>query len=253
MTLRTLFCCLAFFSLPFAAIAQDDKAAEPESQRSEKALEILKKADTAIKAVEGIRFQSTIEPAGLAVNFVAPASGSGHMVGFNGQTPEKFWGKVSTTRLGSDEKVEVEGGGNGDMYFLIDHGNRKGYEDMDPGVMGSTGQILQNIGMIEYVHTAPFDDELSAEVIELLEDGTVGEEPCHKVRVVYANNQGESQWLFSKNDFLPRQRVRVFKRPEGDGSITITITNLEIDPKVDDGDYLMKLPEGYEQIDDFAP
>ena len=249
MTSRILMLLLVVCSIP--ALAEE---AETPSARSAEAVEILKKADTAIKAVKGIRFESTVEPTGAAKRFVAPASGHGHMVGFNGRTPDKFYGKVTSVRLGTDEKVKVEGGGDGDTYFLIDHINRKGYEDMDPGVMGASGRTLQGIGMIEFVHDRPFDDELSADTVELLEDETVGQEPCHRVRVVYANNQGESIWSFSKNDHLPRKRIRVRRGPQGEeGGIVITITELELDPKVDPGDYKMKLPEGYEQIDDFAP
>ncbi len=253
MKLKTLFATLMMSSTLVALPALAEDAPVEKNQRSEEAMAILKKADAAIKKVQGIRFQSTVEPTGLATNFVSYAEGGGHMTGFNGQTPERFYGKVTTSRPGSDEKIKVEGGGDGETFFLIDHSTKKGYEDMDPAVMGSTGQLLQGIGMIEYVHNAPFDDELGAEIVELAGDGKIGNEDCHKVRVVYAGGAGESTWSFSKKDYLPRQRIRHFKSPQGEGAITITLNQVELDPKVDPGDYKMKLPEGYEQIDDFAP
>jgi outer membrane lipoprotein-sorting protein len=104
------------------------------------------------------------------------------------------------------------------------------------------------------VHDRPFDDELNADTIELVGEEEVDGEPCYKIRVVYSGGQGESIWLFSKNDYLPRRRVRVFNVPDqGEGSIEITVSNLQIDPEVDDSMFTAKLPKGYEEIDDFAP
>jgi len=150
--------------------------------------------------------------------------------------------------------MEVTGGGNGDMFFLIDHGAKKAYEDMDPGVMGTTGRSLQAAGMLEFVHNAPFDDELNAEGVELEGEETVAGEPCHKIHVKYAGGAGESIWFFSKNDYLPRRRVQIFNIPgQGEGTLEITITKLEVNIEPEDDLFSMKLPEGYEQIDDFAP
>ena len=140
------------------------------------------------------------------------------------------------------------------MYFLIDHTAKKAYEDMDPGVMGTTGRALQGAGMLEFVHNAPFDDELNADGVELQGEETVAGEPCYKIHVKYAGGQGESTWFFSKNDYLPRRRLRMISIPgQGDGTIDITITKLEVNFDPADDLFRLKLPEGYEQIDDFAP
>lgn len=226
--------------------------AESETAPSE-ALEILAKADAAIKAVAGVRYKGSMKPSGIAVNFFPGGEGEGVMYGWNGSTPEKFYARVTAKMPGSDEPVRMEGGGDGDSYYLIDHKTKKAYEDMDPGVLGSGGQILQNLGMSEYVHDAPFDDELAAETAELQGTEAVGGVECHKIHVVYRGGRGASTWFFSKEDFLPRRRVRHFDGPNGDGAVEITISTLELDPKFDAGLFKLKLPEGYEQIDDFAP
>ena len=124
---------------------------------------------------------------------------------------------------------------------------------MDPAVLGTTGQALSNIGLMEFVHSDPFSDELTADTVEYLGEVTVGDEPCHKIHVVYSGGRGKSTWFFSKNDHLPRQRIRYFETPQGDGTVTITVSQIEVNPKIDPADYTMQLPEGYEQIDDFAP
>ena len=150
--------------------------------------------------------------------------------------------------------MEVSGGSDGETYFLIDHLTQKAYRDFDPAVMGSGGQALGGIGMAEFVHPAPFDDEIHAESAELQGKETVAGVECHKIHVVYSGGRGESTWFFSTEDFLPRRRVRHFEIPQmGKGTLDITLTELEVDPEIGPDTFQMKLPEGYEQIDDFAP
>ncbi len=108
--------------------------------------------------------------------------------------------------------------------------------------------------MAEVVHPRPSDDGIGADSAELQGTETVGGVECHKVHVVYSGGQGESTWFFSTEDYLPRRRVRHFNVPDqGEGTLEITITDLEIDPEVEPETFKMKLPEGYEKVDDFAP
>ncbi len=107
--------------------------------------------------------------------------------------------------------------------------------------------------MLEFVHDAPFDDELNGDTIELQGIEKVGDEKCYKIHIVYAGGQGASTWYFSKKDFMPRRHTRHFDLPQGSGSLEIVISNLETNPKVSADLYTLKLPEGYEQIDDFHP
>jgi hypothetical protein len=243
---RTI-CLLVGVALVGLASAQD----EP---RSTEALEILKKVDAAAKAVAGVRYKSRAEPGGVAVNFVGPSAGEGVMFGWNGTTPERFYVHVKTRMPGSDEEIELTGGGNGDTFFIIDHKNKKAYEDMDPAVMGSGARALRGAGMVEFVHDRPFDDELNAEVVELQGAEKVGETECYKIRVVYSGGQAESTWYFSKKDYLPRRRIRHFTIPDqGEGTLQVDISELEVNPEVSPALFQLKLPEGYEQIDDFMP
>ncbi len=223
-----------------------------EATRSPEALELLKQADAAIKKVTSVSYQVTSQPSGIAENFGSAAQGESIMVGWNGATPDKFYSHVETQRDG--ETVELTAGGNGDMYFIIDHQTKKAYEDMDPGVLGSSARALQGLGMVEYVHDNPFDDELDADAIELREEVAVAGEECYQIHVTYAGGRGESTWFFAKKDLLPRRRVRHFSIPgQGAGSIEINVSKLETNLELDESLFVLKLPEGYEQIDDFAP
>ncbi len=232
------------------AVEEVAETAEPDSE----AIQLLKKVDAATKAVKGVRYKATSKPGGFATAFATAAEGERVMFGWTDGAPEKFFAHVKSTRPGSEEPIDVTGGGDGETFFLIDHREGKGYQDMDPDVMGSGGQALANISMAELVHPTPFDDEINAERAELQGTETVGGVECYKVNVVYRGGQGESTWYFSTEDYLPRRRVRRFTDPErGEGSLEITITELEVDPEVGPEAFRMKLPEGYEKVDDFAP
>lgn len=234
--------CMATVLLAVPTLAEDGGR--------EAALEILKKVDSTIKAVSSVSYEAYSVPTGSATNFAQEAEGKAFLQGWAGGLPEMFYANVKTSRDG--DPVEVTGGGDGDSFYVIDHGTKKGYEDMDPGVLGTTGQALQSINMAEFVHDAPYDDELGAENIELLEEAEVNGEACHQIRVVYSGGQGESIWYFSKKDYLPRRRLRKFNF-NGEGTIDLVVSNITVNPEFDRSLFKMKLPEGYEAIDDFAP
>lgn len=241
---------LLFASLVSAQPAADGQAADP---RDPAALEILRKVDAKIKTVHAVSYSGTTRPEGAATAFAGAAEGDIVAEGWLGGVPARFRTHVKAAMPGSEESVELTGGGNGDIYYLIDHNAKKAWADMDPAVMGRTGRAVQGFGMIEFLHDRPFDDELNAEAVELLEEQEVAGEPCYRIRVVYAGGQGESTWLFSKNDLLPRRRVQKFSTPQGEGALEITITDLQVNPTLEAKLFEFSLPEGYEQIDDFAP
>ena len=233
----------------------DEPAAEvAEAAEDSEAVKLLKKVDAAVKAVHGVRFKGTAKPTGVVTNFVSAAEGEATMYGWSGGRPEKFYGRVKTTKPGTGEAMELTGGGDGEMYYLVDHVAKKAYEDMDPDVMGSGRQALASIGIDEFVHPSPFVDEISAETVELQGTETVAGVECHKVHIVYSGRRGTSTWFFSTEDLLPRRRIRHFTIPQqGEGTLEITVSDLEIDPEVGPDRFRMKMPEGYEKIDDFAP
>ncbi len=249
MKTKILLLCGLCLALPaWAATEADEAAAKGEAH------EILTKADAATKAVSSVRFQVSVEATGIAANFAPNAEGEGFMTGWSGGGPEKFYARVKVQRDGEEKPTELEGGGDGESYFLIDHGTKKAYEDMDPLVMGSNAQVLSGLGMAEFVHPTPFDDELGAEVAEIQGIEKIGDEECYKIYVEYSGGRGKSTWFFSKNDYLPRGRIRYFAIPDrGEGEIAIKLSKVEVDPEMKTSWFKLELPEGYEQVDDFAP
>ena len=236
--------------IPAAVFAEEPDKAEPAAVRDAKALEILEKVDAAAKAVKGVKYKARVTPGGVAAARSGPAEGEAVMSGWTGSVPQNFWVHVKTER--QERPLEVTGGGNGEMFFVVDHATKKGYEDMDPGVMGGLANVLMGVAMLEFVHDTPFSDELNAAHVEYRGEGEAGGEPCEIVHVDYAPNF-KSTWYFAKKDWLPRRRVQIFTTQEGEGTIDRVITDLVIDPKLEPGLFTMKLPEGFERVDDFAP
>lgn len=224
------------------------------AERDPTAEEIVRKADAATKAVGSVRYRSTVTTSGAAANFLRDLEADVFMDGWAGGIPERFHVTLETHDPRTGEPVEVAGGGDGESFFLVDHLSQKGYEDIDPGVLGSARGVLFGGGMIEFVHGTPFSDELEADTLELQGTEDVAGEPCDKIRVVYAGGQGESIWYFSQRDRLPRRRIRVLDIPQqGKGEIVITVSRLETDPEACGSMFRMSLPTGYEMVDDFAP
>jgi len=215
------------------------------------AVQILKRADAAARAIDSIYYKATTTPIGRATGWIPATEGETILAGWNGTMPARFWARITTVQPDSDKADEFTGGANGETFFLLDHRSKRAYSDFDPNVLGKAGRALSAIQLPELVHPTPFADEIGAESVELVGEEEVGGVPCHKVRVVYGASFGESTWFLSKEDHLPRRRIRVFGGIEA--SVDTTLTDLEVNPDTATDRFTLELPDGYELIDDFAP
>lgn len=108
--------------------------------------------------------------------------------------------------------------------------------------------------MIEYCHTAPFNDEINAETVELKGMTKIGDENCYEIHIVYAQAAAEAVWFFSEKDFLPRRVDRVYTNGEGQkASMQLTLTDVVVDPKFKHDPFKVVVPEGFTKTDEFAP
>lgn len=219
------------------------------------ALEILKKVDAAAKAVKAVRYDATFKPLGPSMAQGPQVEGSVVMSGWMGGSLEKFLFEVTIKNAGSSDEQKVTAGGDGEEFFVIDHKTKAAYVDIDPAVLGTIGRRARQLQTVEFLHPAPFSDEIDAQKLELTGSKKIGGEDCYEVHVVYASGRQEAIWHFSKKDFLPRGRMDINKDESG----TIVrqsqrfLTNLEVNPKLDDSLFQVKVPEGYTKTDDFAP
>lgn len=226
--------------------------AEDKSTDSDETTKILEKVDAAAKAVKAVKYDVVAKRSG-GQGF--ELKGTYTFSGLEGRDPKKFLADIEVTAPGSADTHKYTGGCDGENYFVIDHADKKAYVDIDPAVLGTRfGRGYRAGLMIEFVRDNPFSDEIKAESKTLKGTKTVGGVECYEIDIAYAVAGGQkATWCFSKKDFLPRKRVDFFRRGENETTQEKTITNLIVDPKIDDATFKFKLPEGYTQVDDFAP
>ena len=217
-------------------------------------LEILKKVDAKAKAVKAVKYKATFKGTGAAESRSPSVEGTAIFTGLSGNSPEKYRIDATIKRSGSSDIQKVTVIANGEEFALIDHTAKKAYVDIDPAVLGRAGGSARVIIVVEFVHATPFTDELKGDKQEITGSKKIGGVDCYEIDVTYAGGRGRSVWHFSKKDFLPRGRNAMFTTPDGKaGGRQYFITDLEIDPKLDKDTFKIKVPDGYETVDDFAP
>lgn len=218
-------------------------------------LEIVKKVDAATKAVMSVKYDVVWEGLEGAAATTQRVEASVIASGLVGASPEKYFIDAKITYPGAQEPLRVTCGTDNDMFFMVHHHTKTAYEDIDPAVMGPAARIFQKALMIEYIHPTPFSDEINGRSRDLRGSKTIDGEECYEIHVVYAVERApQATWYFSKKDFLPRGRIDIVARPSTPRQVwQKMISNLVVNPKLDENIFKLKLPEGYKKTDDFAP
>ncbi len=237
----------------FTALASGQDAAKKAGDLTD-AIEILKKADEASKAVDFVQYQATAVGTGAAESRVGKASGTVTLKGRKNNAPVQYRYDIKVQAPGSSDEKDITVGSDGKTYFLIDTKEKKVYEDIDPAVVGTSGRGVRGLVMAEYGHATPFTDEIKGTKQELKGSTKVGDEDCYEIHVTYTEGGQEATWCFSKKDFLPRRVERFFQMPTGEkGSSILSVTKITLNPKLDKDPFALVIPEGFTKIDDFAP
>ena len=219
------------------------------------AVEILKKADEATKAVKLVRYRGRVKATGWLAARVPLVEGTAVIGGEFTRTYQVFRFDVEVREDDAAEPNKFKAGGNGEMFFLLDMQKKIAHQNANPTAIGSDGRRAQLIGMPEFVHPTPFSDEINGEKEELKGTDQVGGHECHVIHVVYGFGRGqEATWYFSKKDFLPRGVDRIMVDPRsGKGALELVITDLVVDPKLDKDTFTLVLPEGFKKTERSAP
>ncbi len=238
------------------ALAQSDsptgKDTPLKKEHDPRALKIIEKVQASLKAVETVRYDGHTVGTGVANNFIKESrgkvlAGGGIKYGM----PARFYVEFEDISGGESDTKKLTAGGNSEEYFLIDHAARICYSDMDPAVLGTTGQGAVSMIMTQFLEKEPLKRALSADKIELTGEEEVGGVPCHVIQLT--SRRGSGRWLIGKDDYLPRRHVQMFDMGGRKGAIEQTITNLEVNPKHSESVFRVHPPAGFTVADDFAP
>jgi hypothetical protein len=214
---------------------------------------ILHKAEEALKSVKFVRYQVKYEGTGWVKQFVADAEGS-VMLGERSQHDiARYRCEVKLTPPGATEAIELCGGSDGDLFYLIDPKTKTVYADIDEAVIGTHSANFQRVLLPDFVAEEPLAEDLEAEKFELKESTLVGGEPCYQVQVVRSETR-ETLWSISKNDLLPRRVHRIYREPDrGEGATDLELTELVAKTTFDPAPFMLRVPDGYTKTDEFAP
>ncbi|MCP4657646.1 MAG: PQQ-binding-like beta-propeller repeat protein [bacterium] len=217
-------------------------------------LEILKRAEAAVKAVDAVQYELAIEGTGAAKATIGSGTGTVIASGWLDFLPERFLLTGDLMEPGESEALLIEGGSDGNLFFVVDHPGKSVHADLDPMVMGRTFfNYLFGGLLMELLHPHPFEDGLKMEQ-ELRDSKVIGGEDCYAVHVHSSERPDGTTWYFSKKDLLPRGRLRHFTMKNGEkGGFLMTVSKLVVGPRFGPDAFALKVPEGYQQTDQPAP
>ena len=232
------------------AYAGDEKTGELKDP-----LEILKKVDAAAKAVQAVKYDVTFEGTGEIRKRTASVEGTYIMTGWTERGPEKFRVDARIRRRSGRQKMTA--GTDGKTFFFIDHAARKAWKGDNEKSLGWSRRDWLAAVMGEFLHPEPFTDEINGKKRELKGSKEIGGEDCYEIQVVYdtpGDQENKATWFFSKKDFLPRARHDEFSLRSGkEAAYVKTITNLVVDPEIDENTFKFEMPEGYQAGEGRAP
>lgn len=226
----------------------------PSQEESLSAVDVLKRADEATKAVHAVRYEARRFGTGPLARRYAQVEG--HAVisgGFVSRSFDvaRFDASVLYPRNGIVHRLTYQA--DGTSYCLIDHDMKKYFRSRNPRVTGLDGKLVQSLGFPEFVIPTPFTDELNGASIERRQEKWVEGEPCYVVDVIYAKRQQRAIWYISTRDFLPRRVDRVVGSTDlSRGTVVVEISKLEVDPPIGSNMFEPEIPKNYHRSSKYA-
>lgn len=250
-----MFIALSLVMPGFAQEAPKEAESKPaEAAKQNEALEILKKADAATRAVTAVRYTAVAKGGGALAGRQPTVEGTAVFTGINERMPKKFHIEADVTPAAGGQKTKLVMGSDGDTFFVVNPKTNTVHADIDPAVMGRSASVLQNFVMVEFVYPTPFTDEIEGKTQELRGERKIGDEDCYHIYVEYKIGGQKAEWFFSKKDYLPRGVKRIFTTQAQEvAEAELMISKLDANPKIDEAEFKVVVPEGYKKTDEPAP
>lgn len=234
------------------------KRAEENTQTSApmgtKARDVLEQADAAARKLKSVKYTLRAQRLDVPPERSSRLEGTAIVVGWNGETPNKFRYEVKTWPGGGGEPATVIVGYDGEQYWALNMRDKKAFTGETIESIGAYQLLVSFFPIHEFVLPAPFGDEIIANRQEYMGTATVEGELCDQVHVAYRSGAQEATWYFSVKDHLPRRVDRRLSDPAGAivtrGSV---ITEVVADPELSDDTFTLIIPESFVKMDGAVP
>lgn len=259
--MRILFGVLALTTFSVSAWAQEVRpatgaAATQPTATMEDAKAIMLKSDEAIKKVFYVRYDAVFQGTGFMVSNAPTVKGKAIQRGKATEGYGQYRFDVASAKLPWGEATQkFVSGHNGKVYYLLDPEKKIAFLQSTKEQLGPRGRLGDAVGFQYFAHPEPYADDLSAPVLRVRGEATVGDQECWEIAVTYTDpNKGKGTWFISKKDYLPRRKDVIYVNPETQevGSMQWILTNLSTESPKDD-DLAYSLPDGYTETKDPAP
>lgn len=229
------------------------RAASPAEELTD-AMDILKRADQALKRVNMVRYHGVFRGTGWLTDRTSTVSGTVILSGKGPDGPERYRIDANITQFRSGKKDKITIGSDSAIYYLIDRKSKTAYAGIGRSTAGPRGVTAMSIALPHFTHPNALLDEMSMDLAILTGSATVGGEDCYEIQLQNADETGETLWWFSKRDLLPRRRqIVVVNEKFSEAALDWVLTDLKVDPKFDGAPFKFVLPEGYRQLEGQAP
>lgn len=218
-------------------------------------MEVLEKADDASKAVKAVSYDAEFYRTGHDAESVPRITGTAKLREARQSLLGRLTGQSkgsSCLRIeyefkdpGSKKRRRVVVASNGKVVCQLDEDKRVLVQGELPGAWKLLGRKgMHPLYMREYIHPAPFHDELTGKIARHEGITKVGDIECHTIYIMYSNNS-ESRWYFGTEDYLPRRVDRIYSKGGFKWDLVLVVTNLNTEPELDDDDFFIECPEGF--------
>lgn len=248
--------CLSTFVLLLSTTALAQEPAKPDAKPAStpNARAIVQKAAEAMSKIKLVAYDLEYKTSGFFVGFFPNVNGRLVIGKESPDGAKRFRCNVKMQKGESAEVEEVKAGADGKMYYLIDEKTKTVYADIDPQVLGKHRDGIEFTMTREFGMARPFEDALKGGEIKYVREEKVDGHDCHVVHFKSLISAPAMDWYFSKTDHLPRRTRFSMSSPEGgEGAGEATMVNLMVDPKIDKDPFVLIVPPGYKQTENFAP
>jgi thiol-disulfide isomerase/thioredoxin/outer membrane lipoprotein-sorting protein len=216
--------------------------------------DIVKKADAATKAVKAVSYAGEFHGEGRFKDQVPKITGKAMLKkgGDEENAGQPIWASLKAS-FRVEGKIQPPDEDEAAAFTVVFNGKQglrlapadKTFGRADGAKAAALVGPAESLLMQEYIHPNPFGDEINGQTLKYEGTKKIGDVDCDVIYVVYQAGAGKARWFFGKDDHLPRRVDRIMGGDKD--AVVLVVTDLKLDPKIDEATFSVKPPEGYKE------